>query len=61
MSHPFFEGVSFEDLLKHRIPAPWVPELKNHRDTCFFEKYPETEDSLTEIPSEIDREIFGNF
>ena len=61
MDHQFFEGVEFEDFLNQKIKAPWIPELKTQRDTCFFEKYPEAEDSLTEIPSEIDREIFGDF
>lgn len=61
MNHSFFEGVQFEDFLSQKVPAPWVPELKTQRDTCFFEKYPEREDSITEIPSEMDREIFGDF
>ena len=61
MKHQFFEGVLFEDFLREKVKAPWVPELKSQRDTCFFEKYPEQEDSLTEIPFEVDTEIFGEF
>ena len=61
MNHQFFEGIQFEDFLHQKISAPWVPELKTQRDTYFFEKYPEQEDSISDIPSEMDREIFGQF
>ena len=61
MTHAFFEGVRFEDFLAQKIAAPWVPELKTQRDTCFFEKYTEIDESMTEIPPEVDRDLFSDF
>jgi len=61
MKHEFFEGVCFEDVLTKKIDAPWVPELKTQRDTEFFEDYPDSERSISDIPSDLDFELFSDF
>lgn len=61
MGHGFFEGVCFEEVEKRKVDAPWVPELKTQRDTGFFEDYPDSERSISDIPSDLDFELFSDF
>ncbi len=35
-SHPFFEGIKWDDLLKKKIPAPFKPNICNELDTTNF-------------------------
>ena len=35
-SHPFFEGIKWDDLLRKRVPAPFKPNLCNELDTTNF-------------------------
>lgn len=37
--HPWFEGMSTEDLLKKKIKAPWVPDIKDPLDSQHFDSY----------------------
>ena len=61
MSHKFFEGVPFDEVLDGRIESPWVPELKSQRDTAFFEHYPDSEESARKIPSDMNSQYFVDF
>lgn len=61
MAHRFFRGVPFDRMLECQIEAPWVPELKSHRDTAFFENYPDSEDTPRKISTEMDHEHFHDF
>ena len=58
MKHVFFDGVSFEDLFNLQIDAPWVPNIKNHSDTKFFDSYREISEPENE---EIDQNLFIDF
>ena len=42
-SHPFFEGIDWDDLLYHRIKGPIIPRVDHPADTGNFEEYPDPE------------------
>mmetsp|Transcript_25853 Transcript_25853/g.40183 ORF Transcript_25853/g.40183 Transcript_25853/m.40183 type:complete len:794 (-) Transcript_25853:80-2461(-) len=44
--HPWFEGVSTEQLLKKKITAPWVPKIKDPLDSQYFDSYSHIENEL---------------
>ena len=46
--HPWFEGMSTEKLLKKKITAPWVPNIKDPLDSQHFDSYKHVEN---EAPS----------
>jgi hypothetical protein len=39
--HPWFNSLNFNDLVRKRIKAPWVPEIKDYLDTSAFEAFDE--------------------
>lgn len=61
MNHRFFRGVPFERVMAGQVEAPWVPELKSHRDTAFFEHYPDSEETPRRLSTEMDQEFFQDF
>ena len=40
-SHPFFRGLDWENI--HNSKAPFIPQLKNDYDTCYFDLFKEKE------------------
>mmetsp|Transcript_26141 Transcript_26141/g.52549 ORF Transcript_26141/g.52549 Transcript_26141/m.52549 type:complete len:793 (-) Transcript_26141:816-3194(-) len=44
--HPWFEGISTEQLLKKKITAPWVPKIKDPLDSQYFDSYSHIENEL---------------
>jgi len=42
-SHAFYKGFSWNKLLQKEIVAPWLPKIKNKKDTSFFEPPDEPE------------------
>ncbi|KAH3683774.1 hypothetical protein WICPIJ_005249 [Wickerhamomyces pijperi] len=45
MAHPYFENVNFDDILKKKVPPPYVPKTENDEDVSYFEK-----DFTSEVP-----------
>ena len=41
-NHKWFRGVDWELVFDRKIPAPWVPDLRNELDACWFDKIPDT-------------------
>jgi hypothetical protein len=37
MSHAFFRGVDWDDVYHKRVPAPFMPTIKNRADTSNFD------------------------
>lgn len=37
-SHPFFNGVNWDDIYHKRIPPPFVPNVKGDTDTSYFDE-----------------------
>lgn len=46
-SHPFFHGVSFDDLYNRRVKGPIIPRVDHPADTGNFEEYPDPPSSHT--------------
>ncbi|KAJ5494974.1 cAMP-dependent protein kinase catalytic subunit 3 [Penicillium diatomitis] len=42
-SHPFFEGVAWDDLFYRRVKGPIIPRLSHPADTSNFEEYPDSD------------------
>jgi hypothetical protein len=61
MRHNFYEGVCFEDVFSNQIEAPWIPKIKNYKDTTFFEEYPEEKEEVKVISKELDKKLFSDF
>lgn len=40
-SHPFFEGINWDDLYHRRIKGPIIPRVDHPADTGNFEEYPD--------------------
>lgn len=38
MEHPYFQDVNFDDVLKCRIPAPYIPEVSSEHDYSNFDQ-----------------------
>jgi serine/threonine protein kinase len=47
-SHPFFAGINWKDLLKKRIAPPFVPNVTDETDLCFFDKL-FTEENISDL------------
>lgn len=41
--HPWFAKIDFNELIRKRIKAPWIPPIKDQLDTSNFDEYPEDE------------------
>lgn len=37
MSHPFFRNINWEDVCNKKVPAPYVPQIRNPTDTSNFD------------------------
>ena len=61
MAHRFFRGVPFDKMLECGVESPWIPELKSQRDTAFFEKYPDSEETPRKLSIDVDNEFFSDF
>ncbi|KAJ5966361.1 hypothetical protein N7481_013075 [Penicillium waksmanii] len=42
-SHPFFQGVAWDDLFYHRVKGPIIPRVSHPADTGNFEEYPDSD------------------
>ena len=60
MRHPFFDGVSFEDVEALRVPVPWRPAPRCPSDTSNFERLPEGTDPPEHLREEHQR-LFADF
>lgn len=47
-------------MLKRKIPAPWVPALRNEQDSQWFEEYPDSEQPARPLDRE-QNELFDGF
>ncbi|KAI8072635.1 kinase-like domain-containing protein [Gongronella butleri] len=55
-SHPFFQGVSWDDMLAKRVPPPFFPTVSGRLDTSNFDEEFTTErPALTPIPEGLNR------
>ena len=61
IKHRFYRDVPFEEIINGDVKAPWQPELKSQRDTAFFEKYPESQESARRLSTELDDHLFIDF
>ena len=53
-THPFFSDINYDDLLKYKIEAPYVPDLKSESDVEFFDpKYTEQRPKITILSKEM--------
>jgi protein kinase X len=43
-NHKWFRAVNFDEIYKKKVPAPWVPQLRNEQDSTYFEEYPDSEE-----------------
>jgi len=39
--HPWFQPIDWNELVRKRSKAPWVPPIKDSKDTSNFDEYPE--------------------
>lgn len=46
-SHPFFDGINWDDLYYRRVPGPIVPQITHPADASNFEEYPPPPDPST--------------
>lgn len=51
--HPWFNGLDMHELRHRRVPAPWVPQLKDAFDTSCFEDWSHLPDITTQEFDEI--------
>jgi len=49
--HPWMKSMDFNALLRKRIKAPWVPEIKDYLDTSSFEDFAE-DDNVEPYPGD---------
>ncbi|CAI7606155.1 unnamed protein product [Penicillium pancosmium] len=42
-SHPFFQGIAWDDLFYHRVKGPIIPRVSHPADTGNFEEYPDSD------------------
>jgi hypothetical protein len=54
--HPFFSGLSWQDLLEKRIPVPWLPELESETDL----KHISPEFTTEEISASLGKSLAAN-
>ena len=47
--HKWFRYVDFDDVLHRRIPAPWVPPLKNEQDSTWFDEYADSREAAVAL------------
>ena len=40
-AHKWFRGVDWQQVGSRKIPPPWVPKVRNHNDTQYFDRYAE--------------------
>jgi protein kinase A len=45
--HPWFAKLEWERLLAGGIPAPYVPRVKDEKDTSNFDDYPDSDSEVT--------------
>jgi len=45
--HPWLKSINTEELLKKKIPAPWVPKIKDSLDSQYFDSYKHIENEMT--------------
>eukprot|EP00511_Aplanochytrium_stocchinoi_P010338 CAMPEP_0204865970 /NCGR_PEP_ID=MMETSP1348-20121228/15349_1 /ASSEMBLY_ACC=CAM_ASM_000700 /TAXON_ID=215587 /ORGANISM="Aplanochytrium stocchinoi, Strain GSBS06" /LENGTH=775 /DNA_ID=CAMNT_0052017635 /DNA_START=77 /DNA_END=2404 /DNA_ORIENTATION=+ len=38
---PFFESLNWDELIQHKIPAPWLPDIRSQTDLTYFDIYEE--------------------
>ena len=44
--HPWLKSINTEELLKKKITAPWVPEIKDPLDSQYFDSYKHIENEM---------------
>jgi hypothetical protein len=59
-NHKWYRAVNFEDILKRKIPSPWIPPLKNEQDSQWFEEYPDSDQPAEPLSRELN-ELFDGF
>ena len=60
-NHKWFKGVDWEMVYDRRIPAPWVPFLRNQLDACWFDKIPDTPRNQNNPITEDQQYLFADF
>lgn len=50
-NHWWFSDLNFDNLIKRKIKAAYVPDIKNEGDTSNYSEYPDSD----EIPEPIDK------
>ena len=41
--------MDFDEVLHRRIPAPWVPPLKNEQDSTWFDEYADSREAAVAL------------
>lgn len=52
--HKFFDGINWDDLLKKKVPAPFIPQIENKVDVANFDDEFTSED--VRQPSVLDKD-----
>ena len=60
-NHKWFRGVDWELVFERKIPAPWVPYLRNELDACWFDKIPDTPRNQNDPITEEEQHLFADF
>lgn len=58
-NHKWYRAVDFDDILKRKIPAPWVPPLRNEQDSTWFEEYPDSKEPAQPLSREQNSKFDG--
>jgi len=59
-SHPWFSGLDFKKLEAKKVPAPFVPKIKSHKDDSNFQYF--EDDGIRNFPqSNFPRDMFSEF
>lgn len=49
--HKWFHGFDFDGMMKRKLRAPWVPNIRNNTDTSHFDAYEESSHAPDNIPN----------
>lgn len=54
VNHRFFSRFNWREFIFQRMPAPYVPNVKNSGDTSCFSNYPDSQEDAVSVPPEKD-------
>jgi len=60
MNHVWFKGVDWNAVKERKIPAPWIPNVRNELDTHYFEHYAENEEQYESLNDD-EQQLFADF